>query len=199
MNVGVSGQISHVTVLNTVAVLPQPSTAINVLVCDRLHVPVTGPVIDVIVGVPHASVAVAVPNAALISAMLGLHAKVFVVPVAVIVGAIRSLVKVTVCEAVAVLLHASIPVHNLVTLTEQPLTTSGCTVPIAVRPVEQLSVVVAVPKALFTSVGDGLHVSAVDGESVITGAIRSLVQITVLVAVAELPQPSEAVNVLICD
>jgi hypothetical protein len=195
----VSGQISHVTVLSTVAVFPQTSTAINVLVCDRLHVPITGPVIDVIVGVPHASVAVAVPNAASISAAFGLHAKVFVVPVAVIVGAIRSRVKVTVCEAVAVLPQASVAVHVLVTLTKQPLTISGCTVPVAVRPVEQLSVAEAVPKALFTSVGDALHVRAVDGASEIIGAIRSLVHITVLVAVTELPQPSEAVNVLICD
>ena len=32
-----------------------------------------------------------------------------------------------------------------------------------------------------------------------TGGIRSLVQLTVLIAVAELPQPSEAVKVLTCE
>ena len=32
-----------------------------------------------------------------------------------------------------------------------------------------------------------------------TGGVRSAVQVTVLVAVAELPQPSEATKVLICD
>ena len=33
----------------------------------------------------------------------------------------------------------------------------------------------------------------------ITGGIRSEVQLTVLIAVAELPQPSEAVKVLTCE
>jgi hypothetical protein len=32
-----------------------------------------------------------------------------------------------------------------------------------------------------------------------TGGVRSLVQLTVLIAVAELPQPSEAMNVLTCE
>jgi hypothetical protein len=34
---------------------------------------------------------------------------------------------------------------------------------------------------------------------VITGGVRSFVHVTVLIAVAELPQPSEAVKVLTCD
>ncbi len=63
----------HVIVDEDVAVLPQASVAVNVLVCDRTHVPLTGPSLDVTVGVPQASVAVAVPSAALIAAVDGLH------------------------------------------------------------------------------------------------------------------------------
>src|SRR6266487_632898 len=48
----------HVIVDELVAVLPQASVAVNVLVCDRTHVPLTGPSLDVTVGVPQASVAV---------------------------------------------------------------------------------------------------------------------------------------------
>ena len=33
----------HVTVLDAVAVLPQPSVAVNVLVCDLKHAPLTAP------------------------------------------------------------------------------------------------------------------------------------------------------------
>ncbi len=63
----------QVTVDEDVAVLPQASVAVNVLVCDRTHVPLTGPSDDVTVGVPQASVAVAVPSAALIAAVDGLQ------------------------------------------------------------------------------------------------------------------------------
>ena len=63
---------------------------------------------------PHTSVAVAVPRAALISAAVGLHAKVLVVPVGVITGGVRSEVQVTVLEAVAELPQASIAVNVLI-------------------------------------------------------------------------------------
>jgi hypothetical protein len=53
-----------------------------------------------LVTAPQPSVAVAVPNAALISAAVGLHASVLVVPVGVITGGVRSEVQVTVLEAV---------------------------------------------------------------------------------------------------
>ncbi len=66
------------------------------------------------VTVPQLSVAVAVPRAALISDGAGLQARVVVVPVSVITGATRSSVQVTVREAIAVLLHASVAVHVLV-------------------------------------------------------------------------------------
>ena len=79
-----------------------------------MHVPVTGPSLEVTVGVPHASVAVAVPNAALIAAAVGLQARVSVVPVAVITGGVTSLVHVTVLDVVAVLPQASVAVKVLV-------------------------------------------------------------------------------------
>ena len=64
----------QVTVLEAVAVLPQASIAVNILVCEQLHDVVdTAPSVDVTVAVLHASVAVAVPRAALISAADGLQ------------------------------------------------------------------------------------------------------------------------------
>ena len=64
----------HVTVLESVAVLPQASVAINVLVCDlEQPVDVIGPSFELTVGVPQASVAVAEPRAALIAAAVGLQ------------------------------------------------------------------------------------------------------------------------------
>ena len=54
---------------------------------------------------------------------------------------------VTVVVQVEVLPQASVTVHVYVTDTKHPVTTSGCTVPVAVNPVEQLSVTVAVPNA----------------------------------------------------
>jgi hypothetical protein len=57
-----------------VAVLPQASAAVNVLVCEALHeVVVIVPSVDVIVVVPQASVAIAEPSAALISEAEGLQ------------------------------------------------------------------------------------------------------------------------------
>ena len=63
------------TLRETVAVLLQPSMALNVLVCV-LHPPVpeAADVLNIVtVGVPHPSVAVAVPKAASISDAEGLH------------------------------------------------------------------------------------------------------------------------------
>ena len=71
----VGGDVSSVqlTVRDVVEVLLHPSLAVKVLVCDLLHVPLTNPSTELIVGVPHASVAVAVPNAAVIADDRGLH------------------------------------------------------------------------------------------------------------------------------
>ena len=106
--VGGLGAPVHVTVLVTVALLPQASTAVNVLVCDEEQLVVdTGPSEEVTVGTPHASEAVAVPSAALISEACGLQPRVKVVPVAVIDGGVTSTVLVISWEHVAVLPHAS--------------------------------------------------------------------------------------------
>src|SRR6266487_3259186 len=104
----------HVIVDELVAVLPQASVAVNVLVCDWAQVPLTGPSPDVTVGVPQASVAVAVPSAASIAADVGLHPGVNVVPVAVITGGVAAADQVIVLDVVAVLPQASVAVNVLV-------------------------------------------------------------------------------------
>lgn len=59
----------------------------NVLVCDLVQVPVTGPSVGVMVGAPEQlSVAVAEPSALLISDAAGLQPSVVVVPFAEMVG-----------------------------------------------------------------------------------------------------------------
>ena len=66
--------VVHITVLVMVAVLPQASTAINVLVCDTEQEEVViVPSVDVIVGVLQPSVAVAEPSAAEIADEVGLQ------------------------------------------------------------------------------------------------------------------------------
>lgn len=70
----------HVTVLDTVAVFPQPSIALNVLVCERPQVELdTAPSVIVILGVPQSSVALALPNAPVISVGAGLQPRFCVV------------------------------------------------------------------------------------------------------------------------
>ena len=116
LKTGASVSSVQVTVLNAVAVLPQPSVAVNVLVCDFKQVPVTPPSLDVIVTVAvQLSVAVAPFNAAVIAEAAGLHARVtvlLIVPVKT--GACVSSVQVTVLDVVAVLPHASVAVNVLV-------------------------------------------------------------------------------------
>ena len=74
----------------------------------------TVPSLDVIVALPQASVAEAVPSALLISAVDGLHPRVVVVPPVTITGAVLSAVHVTVRDAVEVLPQASLAVQVLV-------------------------------------------------------------------------------------
>ena len=81
--------------------MPQLSVAVNVLVCDLVHVPLTTPSKEVTVGVLQLSVAVALPSAASICAAVGLHPKARVVPVAVMTGSVVSSVQVTVRVVVA--------------------------------------------------------------------------------------------------
>ena len=111
--VGGVGSSVHVTVLEAVEVFPHASMALHVLVCDRPH-PLLAilPSLTVTVGVPHASVVVAVPNAASSCGAVGLHD--MLAPVVVIVGGVTSAVQVTVRDTVAVLPQASVAVNVLV-------------------------------------------------------------------------------------
>jgi len=108
--VGAVLSLDHTAVREVVAVLPQASVAVKVLVLDLEQSPVVAPSECITVGVLQASVAVAEPRAASISAVDGLH-NVNPVPVAVRVGGVASAVHVAVRDAVAVLLQASIAVH----------------------------------------------------------------------------------------
>ena len=64
----------HVTVLDMVADLPHPSVAVNVLVCEREQLLLLVlPSLCVMDAVLHPSVAVALPNAVVISLARGLQ------------------------------------------------------------------------------------------------------------------------------
>jgi hypothetical protein len=73
VNTGEVTSSLHVTVLVMVDVLPHASIAVNVLVWDLLQVPLTEPSDELIVGVAQASLAVAVPKAAVIAVEVGLQ------------------------------------------------------------------------------------------------------------------------------
>src|SRR6266496_2004187 len=149
-----------------------------------------GPSDDVRVGVPHPSLAVAVPSAALIFEATGLHPSVVAVPVAVITGGVTSTVQVTVLDAVALLPQASVAVHVLVCDAAQ--------LDVVMGPSDDVKV--GVPSAALISDAGGLHVRAsVVPVAVMVGGVTSTVQVTVLDAVALLPQASVAVHVLVCD
>ena len=155
------------------------------------------PSVDVRVGVPQTSVAVAVPSAALISDTVGLQLSVNAAPVAVIVGGVVSSVQVAVLDAVAVLPQASVAVQVLVWLLAHPLLTTAPSVDVSVG-VPQASVAVAVPSAALISEAVGLHdkVNAAP-VAVIAGGVVSSVHVAVLDAVPVLPQASVAVHVLV--
>src|SRR5512143_1819095 len=102
----------HVAVREVVDVLPHTSVAVKVLVCDREQLLLcTAPSVDVTVGVPHASVAVALPSAASIAVAGGLHPTLKLFPVAVMVGAVTSAVQVAVRDVVDVLPQPSVAVN----------------------------------------------------------------------------------------
>lgn len=147
----------HVTVRDTMEVLPQASLAIHVLVCEREQVLLTtGPSLDVKVVAPHPSDEVAEPRAAVISVAAGLHPNVRVVPFALIDGGILSSVQKTVLDAVAVKPQASIAVNVLVCEREHVLLTIVPSVNDK-DGVEQTSVEVAVPSAASIAATVGLH------------------------------------------
>jgi hypothetical protein len=194
------GALVQVTVLTAVAVLPQASIAVNVLVCEaEQEVVDIVPSLNVIVGVPQPSVAVAVPRPAVISEAKGLQPRVVGPPDVVIVGGTTSEVHVTVLTAVAVLPQASTAVNVLVCVcVHVPVTGPSVNEILVTAP--QASVAVAVPRAASIRPAAGLHASvSVVPVAVITGGVRSEVQVTVLEVVALLPQASIAVNVLVCE
>jgi hypothetical protein len=104
----------QVTERETLELLPQASVDVQVLVCDLVQVPVTGPSLATAVTTAQLSEAVAEPNASLISVAVGLQPNVNVVPVAVITGGVVSSVHVTVREVVAIFPHTSVAVKVLI-------------------------------------------------------------------------------------
>jgi hypothetical protein len=180
----------HVTVLAVVAIFPQSSIAVNVRVCDTVQ-----PSVEVVVGasselmdtVPQPSLPDAVPRAALISVADGLQPRVVVVPLATIVGGVRSIIQLIVLDAVAVLPQASIAVNVLVCEAEQ-LPADVITAPSEKVMVTALhaSDAVAVPKAASISDAVGLHPSAGDPAAVIVGGVRS----TILIVAGDWSHPA---------
>jgi len=149
----------QVTVLDAVAELPQPSEAVNVLICEREQLLVcTVPSVNVIIGVPHAAVAVALPSAASISEAVGLQPRVTEGVVIIIVGGFGTLVQVTVLVTVAELPHPSTAVNVLVCDEEQLVVDTAPSLDVMVG-VPQPSVAVAEPRAAVISEACGLQPS----------------------------------------
>jgi hypothetical protein len=198
--VGGFGTLVHVTVVEAVAVLPQASTAVNVLVLEALHdVVAIAPSVAVTDAVPQPSEAVAVPSAAVISEAAGLQPRVVTAPVIVITGGFLSATHVMVLAVVAVLPQASLAVNVLVCDALHEVVDIAASIAVIVV-VLQPSVAVAVPSAALISEAEGLQPRVVVVPlAVMDGPLRSRIHVTVVEAVAELPQPSEAVKVLVCD
>ena len=189
-NVNVGGVVSAVQV-NTcvqVAVLPQPSVAVYVLVCVRRHpFGMIDPRELVIVGVPQASVAVAAPGAGTPD---GLHPSSAPAGQNVNVGGVVSTVHVNTCVQVAVFPQPSVAVYVRVCVRKQPF---GIIDPneFVIVGVPQASVAVAAPGA---GKPDGLQPrSDPAGQNVNVGGVVSAVQVNTCVQVAVFPQPSVAV------
>jgi hypothetical protein len=191
---GATRSLVHVTVLVAVAELPQPSEAVNVLICEAVHaVVVMGPSVNVTIGDPHAAVAVADPSAAVISEAVGLQPSVTEAGVIIIAGGLGALVQVTVLEVEAVLPQPSIAVNVLVCDALQEVVDTAPSDEVIVG-APQPSVAVADPRAALISEADGLQPSDVAVPvAVIVGGVRSTVLVIVCEHVAELPQPSTAI------
>ena len=71
--------------------------------------------------------------------------------------------------------QASVTVQFLVVENVQPEPVSAASVPVAIKPDEQLSITLAVPKAAVISAGVGLQSTVLAVVKVITGAVVSLV------------------------
>ncbi len=159
----------------------------------------TAPSVNVTIGVLHAAVAVAEPSAAVISEAEGLQPRVTKAGVIIIVGGLGALSQLTVLEVVAELPQPSMAVNILVCEEEQLLVDTAPSVNVIVAML-QPSVADAEPSAAVISEAKGLQPSGTSAyDPVNAGGIRSLVQLTVLVMVAVLPQASVAVNILVCE
>ena len=160
----------HVTVEEAVAELPQPSEALNVLVCEAEQpLDCTGPSVTVTAGDPQAAVAVAEPSAATISEADGLQPRAATAPVIIMVGGLGTLVHVTVVEAVAELPQPSEAMNVLVCDAEQEVVTT-CPSETVTDGVLHAAVAVAEPRAALISEAEGLQPSVVTAPViVITG------------------------------
>ena len=112
----------------------------------------TLPSLEETVGVPQASVAVAVPSEALISPADGLQPKLLDVPPVIIEGGVISTVQLTVLEIVAVLVHASVAVNVLICDLLQPVLVTSPSLCVIVG-VPHTSVAVAEPSAVASDAG----------------------------------------------
>jgi hypothetical protein len=195
---GGTRSLVQLTVLDVVALLPQPSIAVNILVLDDEQLDVdTAPSVNVTVVVLQPSLAVADPSAASISEAEGLQPRVVAVPVAVMTGGIRSLVQLTVLIAVAELPQPSEAIKVLTCEKVQPLEVTAPSVNVTIG-VLQAAVAVAEPSAAVISEAEGLHPRVTEaGIIIMVGGLGALSQLTVLDVVALLPQPSMAVNILV--
>src|SRR5207342_1802424 len=179
---------STVIIWEAVAVLPQASVAVNVLVrvYSLAHAPLVVTSADVIVTAPQASLAVAVAN----DGVSG-HSMVVAAGNALNTGGVLSSTVIT-WEAVAVLPQASVAVNVLVrvySLAHAPLVVTSADV-IVTAPQASLAVAVANDGVS----GHSMVVAA--GNALNTGGVLSSTVIT-WEAVAVLPQASVAVNVLV--
>jgi hypothetical protein len=192
VNTGGVTSTVHVNTCVQVAVLPQPSVAVYVLVCVLIQplVPIE-PKAEVIVGVPQASVAVAAPGA---GTPAGLQPRSEPGGQKVNTGGVTSNVHVNTCVQVAVLPQASVAVDVLVCDRRQPLEEMLPKAEVIVG-VPQASVAVAAPGA-GTPVGLQPR-SEPGGQKVNTGGVTSTVHVNTCWQVAVLPQASVAVYVLV--
>ena len=177
---GAVTSLVKVIVWVTVPVFPHASVAVHVRVIDLEHpVPCSAPSTEVAVNPDEQlSLTVGVPKAELICDAVGLHAG-LLEEVTVIAGARTSLVNVMVCVTVPVFPQASVALQVLVIDLVHPVPCSAPSAEVAVKPVEQLSLTVAVPNAEFICATVGLHAGLVAAVTVITGAVTSLVKVIV--------------------
>jgi len=181
---------STVIVCAAVAVLPQASVAVHVLVMEYSPAQRPGVVTSakLKLAVPQASLAVGVLNTG-----VTVHSIVMLAPTPLMTGAVLSS-TVIVCAAVAVLPQASVAVHVLV-MENSPAQRPGV--------FTSLNVIVVVPQA---SLAVGVLNTGVTVHSIVmlaptpemTGAVLSSTVI-VCAAVAVLPQASVAVHVLVME